>query len=91
MGLYGVTWSLGPLSLAFGGPVAEALDSAPWAVAIGAIIIVVVAILVGLLSPQMRSLPVRPDEARRQQYQQVSGQVSGQAPARAQETGVVER
>ena len=72
MGLYGVTWSLGPLSLVFGGPVSKALDSPPWAVAIGAMIVVVVAILVGLFSPQMRSLPVRPDEARRQQYQQVS-------------------
>ena len=72
MGLYGVTWSLGPLSLVFGGPVSKALDSPPWAVAIGAMVVVVVAILVGLFSPQMRSLPVRPDEARRQQYQQVS-------------------
>ena len=71
MGLYGVTWSLGPLSLVFGGPVSKALDSPPWAVAIGAMVVVVVAILVGLFSPQMRSLPVRPDEARRQQYQPV--------------------
>ena len=75
MGLYGVTWSLGPLSLVFGGPVSKALDSPPWAVAIGAMIVVVVAILVGLFSPQMRSLPVRPDEARRQQYQQVPAPV----------------
>ena len=65
MGLYGVTWSLGPLSLVFGAPVADYLDSAPWAVAIGAIVIVAVTILVFLFSPQMRSLPVRSEEARR--------------------------
>lgn len=34
MGLYGITWSLGPLSMAYGGPVADWLD-APWAVATG--------------------------------------------------------
>ena len=77
MGLYGVTWSLGPLSLAFGAPVAEAInDSPPWAVAIGAMVIVVVAILVYLSSPQMRALPVRSSEAARQRYQVQSQQVT---------------
>ena len=75
MGLYGVTWSLGPLSLVFGGPVAKALDP-PWAVAIGALIVVVVAILVWLFSPQMRSLPVRPDEAERERYRVAAEQAT---------------
>lgn len=72
MGLYGVTWSLGPLSLAFGGPVSDALTPS-WAVAIGAVIIVVVAILVWVLSPQMRTLPVRSSEEERGRYQVVAG------------------
>ena len=62
MGLYGVTWSLGPLSLAFGGPVSDAL-SPSLAVAIGAMVIVAVTLLVWLFSPQMRALPVRSEGA----------------------------
>ena len=72
MGLYGVTWSLGPLSLAFGGPVSDVL-SPSWAVAIGAVIIVAVALLVWVLSPQMRRLSVRSSEEERRRYQVGAG------------------
>ena len=70
MGLYGITWSLGPLSMAYGGPVAVWLD-APWAVATGAVVIIVVALMVLVSSPQIRSLPVRVPEAQRAAYQLV--------------------
>lgn len=70
MGLYGITWSLGPLSMAFGGPIADWLD-APWAVATGAGVIIVVAFTVLVSSPQIRSLPVRVSEAQRGAYQLV--------------------
>lgn len=70
MGLYGITWSLGPLSMAFGGPVADWLD-APWAVATGAGVIIAVALMVFVSSPQIRSLPVGVPEAQRAAYQLV--------------------
>jgi MFS family permease len=70
MGLYGITWSLGPLSMAYGGPVADWLD-APWAVATGAVVILVVASMVLVSSPQIRSLQVRVPEAQRAAYQLV--------------------
>ncbi len=70
MGLYGITWSLGPLSMVYGGPVADWLD-APWAVATGASVIIVVALIILVSSPQTRSLRVRVPEAQRAAYQLV--------------------
>ena len=66
MGLFGATWSLVPLGMAMGGTVAQYTDAAT-AVTIGAAIILLVALGVLLLSPQMRALKghvpdLRPEE-----------------------------
>ena len=66
MGLFGATWSLVPLGMAMGGTVAQYTDAAT-AVTIGAAIILLVALGVLLLSPQMRALKgyvpeTRPEE-----------------------------
>jgi MFS family permease len=55
MGLYGATWSLGPLGMAQGAFIADYLN-APWAVGIGAGILAVVAVLIFVFSPAVRSL-----------------------------------
>ena len=55
MGLFGATWSLVPLGMAMGGTIAQFTDAAT-AVTIGAVIILVVALGVLLLSPEMRGL-----------------------------------
>jgi len=68
MGLYAITWSLGPLSMAYGGPVADAFG-APQAVATGAAVVIVVAVAILVASPQLRSLPVRVSDAVRDSYQ----------------------
>jgi len=55
MGLYGITWSLAPLGMTQGGMVAQYIG-APWAVALGAMAMVVVAGLLYVLSPDLRNL-----------------------------------
>jgi MFS family permease len=55
MGLYGVTWSLSSLGMAQGGTVAQYID-APWAVALGGMVIVVMAGVMFILSPDIRGL-----------------------------------
>jgi MFS family permease len=55
MGLYGVTWSLAPMGMAQGGMVAQFIG-APWAVALGAMVMIVVAGLLYVLSPDLRNL-----------------------------------
>ena len=57
MGLYSMTWSLGPLSTSQAGIVAQYLG-APMAVAIGAAVIVAVALLIFVRSSQIRALRV---------------------------------
>ena len=68
MGLYGATWSLGPLGMAQAGFVAQYLG-APLAVAIGAWVILVMALLIYLFRPDVRNFRGRqaepaPTEAR---------------------------
>jgi MFS family permease len=68
MGLYGATWSLGPLGMAQAGFVAQYLG-APLAVAIGAGVILVMALLIYLFRPDVRNFRGRqaepaPTEAR---------------------------
>ena len=53
MGLYGVTWSLAPMGMAQGGMVADYI-SAPWAVALGAMVMILVAGIMFLRSPDIR-------------------------------------
>ncbi len=55
MGLYGATWSLVPMGMAIGGTVAQHTNAST-AVAIGGAVILLVALAVLLLSPQMRAL-----------------------------------
>ena len=55
MGLYGITWSLSPLSVSQAGIVADFLG-APIAVAAGAVVIVIVAGVVYVVSPEVRAL-----------------------------------
>ena len=55
MGLYGVTWSLSPMGMAQGGTVAQHIG-APWAVAIGGMVIIVMAGFTFLICPEIRSL-----------------------------------
>ena len=55
MGLYGITWSLSPLSVSQAGIVAGHFG-APVAVASGAVVIVVVAGAVFAFSPEVRGL-----------------------------------
>ena len=62
MGLYGATWSLGPLGLAQAGPVAEYLG-APVAVALGAVVIFVMALLIYLFRPDVRNFRGRQPES----------------------------
>jgi len=57
MGIYGATWSLGPLGTSLGAFVADYVG-APAAVAAGAMILLVVAVLVFILSPDIRGLRV---------------------------------
>jgi len=58
MGLYGATWSLGPLGTSLGAFVAD-YAGAPVAVAVGAGVLSAVAVLVFILSPDVRGLRVR--------------------------------
>ena len=62
MGLYGATWSLGPLGMAQGGFVAEYLG-APVAVALGAVVIFVMALLIYLFRPDVRNFRGRQPES----------------------------
>ena len=55
MGLYGITWSLAPLGMTQGGMIAQYIG-APWAVALGAMVMIVVSGLLSLLSPDLRNL-----------------------------------
>ena len=55
MGLFGATWSLVPLGMAVGGTVAQHTDAAT-AVAIGGLLILLVALGILVASPQMRAL-----------------------------------
>jgi predicted MFS family arabinose efflux permease len=55
MGLYGITWSLAPLGMTQGGMIAQYIG-APWAVALGAMVMIVVSGLLYLLSPDLRNL-----------------------------------
>ena len=55
MGLYGVTWSLSPMGMAQGGTVAQHIG-APWAVAIGGMVIIAMAGVTFLICPEIRSL-----------------------------------
>ena len=57
MGIYGATWSLGPLGTSLGAFVADYVG-APVAVALGAGILSAVAVLVFILSPDIRELRV---------------------------------
>ncbi len=54
MGLYGATWSLGPLGIAQAGFVARYLG-APFAVAAGAVVVLLVAVLIFLFRPDLRA------------------------------------
>ena len=62
MGLYGATWSLGPLGMAQGGFVAEYLG-APVAVALGAVVIFVMALMIYLFRPDVRNFRGRQPES----------------------------
>ena len=55
MGLYGITWSLSPLSVSQAGIVTDYLG-APIAVAAGAVVIVISAGLIFIVSPEVRGL-----------------------------------
>ena len=55
MGLYGITWSLAPLGMTQGGMIAQYIG-APWAVALGAMVMIVVSGLLYVLSPDLRNL-----------------------------------
>ena len=55
MGLYGITWSLAPLGMTQGGMVAQYIG-APWSVAIGASLMVAVAGVLFVRSPELRDL-----------------------------------
>ncbi len=55
MGLYGITWSLAPLGMTQGGMIAQYIG-APWAVALGAMVMIVVSGLMYVLSPDLRNL-----------------------------------
>ena len=57
MGIYGATWSLGPLGTSLGAFVADSVG-APVAVAAGAGVLSAVAVLVFILSPDIRGLRV---------------------------------
>jgi len=57
MGIYGATWSLGPLGTSLGAFVADSVG-APVAVAVGAGVLSAVAVLVFILSPDIRGLRV---------------------------------
>ena len=67
MGLYGISWSLAPLGMAQGGLVAQYFG-APLAVAIGAVVILLVAALVFVLSSDIRTLRVAVPEQLRAAY-----------------------
>ena len=56
MGLYGMTWSLSPLSVSQAALVAEHLGGAPVAVAAGAVVIIVAAGVIFAMSPELRGL-----------------------------------
>ena len=62
MGLYGATWSLGPLGMAQAGFVALYMG-APVAVAIGAVVVFLVAALIFLFRPDLRNFRGRQPEA----------------------------
>ena len=68
MGLYGMTWSLAPLGMAQAGFVAQ-YTNASVAVAAGAVVTIVVAGLILLLSPQIRALRGAIPESQRLAYQ----------------------
>ena len=55
MGLYGITWSLAPLGMTQGGMIAQYIG-APWAVALGAMVMIVVSGLMYVLSPDLRNI-----------------------------------
>jgi MFS family permease len=55
MGLYGITWSLAPLGMTQGGMVAQIIG-APWAVALGAMVMIAVAGMLYVLSADLRNL-----------------------------------
>ena len=61
MGLYGVTWSLGPLGMTQAGTIAQYFG-APVAVAAGAAVLVVVALLIFVLNPDLRELRMGTEE-----------------------------
>ena len=61
MGLYGATWSLGPLGMAQAGFVARYMG-APFAVAAGGVVVLVVAILIFALRSDLRSFRGREAE-----------------------------
>ena len=62
MGLYGATWSLGPLGMAQAGFVARYLG-APFAVAVGAVVVFLVALLIFMFRSDLRSFRGRQAEA----------------------------
>jgi MFS family permease len=68
MGLYGMTWSLAPLGMAQAGFVAQ-YTNASVAVAAGAVVTIVVAGLILLLSPAIRALRGAIPESQRLAYQ----------------------
>ena len=68
MGLYGMTWSLAPLGMAQAGFVAQ-YTNASVAVAAGAVVTIVVAGLILLLSPEIRALRGAISESQRLAYQ----------------------
>ena len=57
MGIYGATWSLGPLGMSQGAFVADYLG-APVAVAVGAGVLAAVSVMIFILSPDIRGLRV---------------------------------
>ena len=61
MGLYGATWSLGPLGMAQAGFVARYLG-APVAVALGAVVVILVAVLIFLFRSDLRNFRGRVHE-----------------------------
>ena len=71
MGMYAMTWSLAPLGMAQAAFVAQYFG-APVAVAAGAVAIIVVAALVFLRGPEIRSLRGRIPENQRLAYQWVA-------------------
>ena len=68
MGLYGMTWSLAPLGMVQAGFVAQ-YTNASVAVAAGAVVTIIVAGLILLLSPEMRALRGAIPESQRLAYQ----------------------